>query len=222
MMDPILITGRPRSGTSLVAGILASCGAWAGATFGPSPWNAKGTFENKILRERLVKPYLIMSGYDPLGLDPFPREDPPVLVDPGLWREKVFSIIRGQGYRDGPWIFKECKMALFPGLWKEAFPDAVWIVVSRSTEAVVDSCLRAEPTLRRLGPERGRWEDWAEAYLERLGEITPDHQITPQADIMDGTDGIKKLVEDLGLTWRGALVESFRDHSLWGGDGMGR
>ena len=48
--DPILITGLPRSGTSLTAGCLHACGAWVGDT-------VKGLYENEAVREKVVKTF---------------------------------------------------------------------------------------------------------------------------------------------------------------------
>ena len=64
---PILITGCPRSGTSLTAGIINKCEAWGGEMVGPTPHNPKGFFENIGLREKLTKPVLSAMGCDPLG-----------------------------------------------------------------------------------------------------------------------------------------------------------
>ena len=49
--DPILVTGLPRSGTSLTTGCLHACGAWVGNT-------VKGFYENEAIRETVVKKFL--------------------------------------------------------------------------------------------------------------------------------------------------------------------
>ena len=42
IMEPILITGAARSGTSMSAGVVSLCGAWGGELSGPNVYNKKG------------------------------------------------------------------------------------------------------------------------------------------------------------------------------------
>ena len=72
MVEPILITGAARSGTSLTAGIISICGAFGGNTTGSTPYNRNGQFENSHIRNRIVKPYLVRMGVDKLGQYPLP------------------------------------------------------------------------------------------------------------------------------------------------------
>ena len=69
---PILVTGLPRSGTSIVAGSLKRCGAWLGRTVGRGHSNPKGFFENRTLREQVNKGILEALGSDPLGVSSLP------------------------------------------------------------------------------------------------------------------------------------------------------
>ena len=112
MTAPIFVTGLPRSGTSLVAGILAVSGAWTGATKPPSPENRKGNFENPALQDRFVKAYLALAGADPLGLDPLPDFDAAPLVAPEVWRREVLAALDKLGLPNQTWMFKDAKLAL--------------------------------------------------------------------------------------------------------------
>ena len=69
----ILITGCARSGTSMIAGIINMCGAFAGDTSGPNRYNQKGMYENAKIRNSIVKPYLREIGMDPKGQFPLPN-----------------------------------------------------------------------------------------------------------------------------------------------------
>lgn len=80
---PIFVLGLPRSGTSLVAGLLGRCGVWTGTTVPGGPENRHGFYEHELLREKVVKQILSRAGFDPLGSEPLP---PPGIVFqvPGL------------------------------------------------------------------------------------------------------------------------------------------
>ena len=52
---PLLITGAPRSGTSLIAGLLHQMGMWTGHTVEGAPTNPRGFFENWGIREMIIK-----------------------------------------------------------------------------------------------------------------------------------------------------------------------
>lgn len=217
---PILITGLPRSGTSLAAGALAICGAWSGSTGAPSPWNRKGSFENEALKDRFVKPVLSLIGADPLGLDPLPARGSVPPVDPAAFRALVLAEITRQGW-DGKrrWLFKDAKLALIAPLWVAAFPEADWIVVRRRRDAVIASALRAEPMARRLGYDWMRWKTWAHDYLAHLENLAAvvllRTEIWPARDIFEDTAGLAQTVKSLGLTWRPDALADFVDPRLW-------
>lgn len=215
-MDPIIVTGLPRSGTSLVTGILAICGAWAGNTPAPDPHNRKGTFENVAIRENLIKPYLLMHMADPLGLDPLPTVATDPLIDPCKWREMVNKTIQRQGYDDGPWVLKDAKIALMWRMWADAFPAAKWVLVRREASMAIASCMRAEPMTRRMGHDYQKWAKWADLYRKHLVSITvPASHIWPDRDVFGDMSGVQSLVGKLGLTWRPDIVSAFVDDRLF-------
>lgn len=217
--QPIFIVGVPRSGTSLVTGILAACGAFTGETYGPSPWNPKGNFENRVLKDQMVKPWLEMVGADPLGLDPLPSADraSEVIIPANTWQDMATRRLKLQGWTGGAWAFKECKLVLQWHQWHAAFPNAQWVHIRRDKSEIVKSCLRAEPMLKRKGPDWAVWLDWVERYEAMLAAAPKHHEIWTQRDVLDDRAGIKKLVETLGLTWRPDVVGKFIDMDVWGG-----
>src|SRR4029434_5176976 len=66
--EPVFVTGLPRSGTSMVAGLLGVSGLWLGHTVPGGQENIRGFFENVILRERVQKEILHQGRFDPLGV----------------------------------------------------------------------------------------------------------------------------------------------------------
>ncbi len=163
---PILVTGLPRSGTSLVAGLLAESGAWVGRTVPGGPPNPRGFFEHVALREGVNKGILRALGADPLGVRRLPAPDELLPVD--NLRQTVHRILREEGY-DGtrPWLFKDAKLTLLWPLWAQAFPQARWVIVERPVDDVIRSCQRTH-FMAQHGLDEGQWRAWAEAYQRRL------------------------------------------------------
>ena len=91
---PILITGLPRSGTSLTAGLLDICGAWSGTTVPGSKDNVKGFFEHAMLRETVNKTLLSRIDCDPLGVKKLPPHELPPINN---FKETITDIIVSDG-----------------------------------------------------------------------------------------------------------------------------
>lgn len=224
MQSPILVTGLPRSGTSLVTGVLTVCDAWLGNTAPPSPYNRKGSQENEVLKDQFNKPLLSLLRCDPLGLKHLPPVDQRPLIDKEYWRQKVLDVIHLQGYVDGPWAFKDAKSVLVWRQWALAFPGATWLIVRRDLNDVLSSCLRAEPMVRQLGASWKVWRLWAERYEAHINELinnVPLKQIvtinTSKDAFSSESNSLREMVESLGLTWRKEAVQAFADKRLWNG-----
>ena len=208
--DPIIVTGPPRSGTSLTSGILHECGAWVGDCFPGTSSNPKGFFENKVIREQIIKPMLSQRGIDPLGQFPLDGEYKPA---PEL-RRRVFSAIDAQGYIGGPWLMKGIKVALMWREWAEAFPDARWIIVRRDIESAAESCRRAPFMTHYSGLDE--WSRYILAYICKAGEI-PGGRLVFTPDVAGGRfDAIKAAAADCGLKWN-SKAEQFFDDKAWHG-----
>lgn len=198
---PILVTGMPRSGTSLVAGCLHVCGAFTGACVEPTSENPKGFFENVFLREQINKRLLRALGADPRGVDPLP--DPAAV--PGIQGLARLAIdaLRIEGYDAcGPWLFKDAKLTLLWPAWATAFPAARWVIVRRREEEVVRSCLRTR-FMRQRSAEPVFWRLFCRAYLDRLERLKESGvwwcEIWPEMLVEGDLVPIEKLCAELGL-----------------------
>ena len=216
MRDPILITGCARSGTSMTAGIVQRCGAWGGLTYGPNEWNKSGMYENKEIREHILKPYLFICSADPLGQDPLPDIDR--LIPLANLREKIETVIKFQGYKRGPWYYKGAKMCLVWPTFHEAFPTARWIIIRRRDEDIVNSCLRT-PFMRAHSTEAG-WQAWIDVHKKRFEEMieNPDMdtvEVWPEKFVLGDFDEIRAAMEHVGLHWNEKAAAQFVNPKLW-------
>ena len=90
---PILVTGCPRSGTSIVAAVMNQCGAFLGST------SKRAMFENVRIHDEIVKPYFARMGVDIRGQ--FPLPDLNKLSIPINWKKEVEQVITDEGYEGG-------------------------------------------------------------------------------------------------------------------------
>jgi len=108
---PIIIVGFSRTGTSLIAGIIARHGAWTGICRKADKFNQKGYFENieitKIIKVKKRTGFI----------------------------EKVLNILDVEGYTDGPWLVKHYLRKW--DLWKQFKP--YYLIPVRDEDAVIQS-----------------------------------------------------------------------------------
>ena len=215
---PILITGAPRSGTSLVAGIFHKCGAWLGACAGEHTGNPKGFFENLALRNGINKTMLAMLQADYRGVTSLP----PRYVDFDIALKGLVydNISCGGCPTDGSWAFKDPKLALLWRPWARSFPDATWIIVDRPLE---DSASSSQATFLNYntGEEKwghAMWMEHAREYRVRLDDIEAHvercYRIDTEALIAGDFSQIREAVESTGLTWS-SEAEAFVDRGCW-------
>ena len=226
MPDPILITGCARSGTSMVAGAIHLCGAFGGIMAGPNKHNAKGMFENTVIREQIVKPYLRELGVDPMCQYPLP--DINNLPIPADWADRVKRVMVEQGYKGGPWFYKGAKMCLMWKVWHYAFPNAKWIIVRRRTGDIVNSCLRTgfmrafkrEEFRKAVGArtEQEGWIWWVRQHEQRFVEMITEglnvKVVWAHRMVYGDYRQMMETVEWLGLKWNSEVL-NFIDPKLW-------
>lgn len=216
-MNPIIVTGCPRSGTSLVAGIIHKCGAFGGEMFGPTQNNKKGFFENRFVREQLVKGYLKKIGADPLGQKDLPKIGD--LIPQPNWAKNFEQEFRQEGYRGGPLFVKSVKGCLFWPIWNEAFPDAKWVIVRRDDREIAESCLRT--SFMRAYTDIDGWLGWVEHHKQCFDQIWQHcsnvREIWPATILSGDLKEIQAVIDWCGLEWNEEEVKDFIDPSLWNG-----
>lgn len=218
--SPIFVLGLPRSGTSMIAGCLGICGAWTGSTVpGGGKENPKGFFEHVYIREKIIKAVLRQAGCDPLGVSKLPPLDLNIQV-PGL-AELVGKVIRSDEYQDDrPWLYKDAKLTLLWPTFANTFPQARWVIVRRDEDSIIDSCLRTF-FMNQHSTERTFWEDFVQEYVIRLNQLKNSGVTCYEIESRDVINGefstLRKLVQDLELTYREEELVSFVTPAFWHG-----
>ena len=205
---PILITGIPRSGTSIVAAVVQQCDVFIGNIL------KRSMYENHAIRDNIMKPYFERMGKDPKGQFPLP-ETKHVTI-PADWREKVEKLITAQGYSEGTWMYKSTTMGLIWPVWHNAFPNAKWIIVRRRTGDVIQSCLKTG--YMRAYTDAEGWLGWVHEYEKRFVEMIEAgvncKVIWPERMVTGDYQQMKEALEWLGLQWFDELTD-FVDPLLW-------
>lgn len=210
--DPIIITGIPRSRTSLCAGILDKCGLFMGNTCGPTSANKKGQFEHTGIIANVEKAHLKKYGYDPKGQKmPLPPKDLPLDLNRRTKTLKIFLPPKNK-----IWGFKDAKSCLSFRSWIQAFPNAKWIIVHRDAEQIAKSCQRT--SFMNTYTKKVDWMAWVYKYRKRLKWLKEEaknvYELNSGNIIARDYSEIKYIVEDIGLNWQALEVQRFIDPSL--------
>lgn len=110
-VEPIVVLGTPRSGTSLVSGLLHAHGVWVGTCRPADDINPRGFFENIALRELRLKRRLT--------------------------RDAVSRVLVREGYGGGPWLVKHTPG--YARAWRRFNP--MWVLVRRNPDSALASRL---------------------------------------------------------------------------------
>lgn len=218
MVDPILIAGCPRSGTSMTAGILHAHGVAVGRHRSHAAFNPKGSFENSDMKG------LLHGTIKRHGMPLNPVFDDPAEPDlPGL-SEKLRACVPGKG----PWLLKETKLLWFYRNLSAQFPDAVWVLPVRPREDSIRSILRhsilpgrLRDAMRREGVSV-RIEEAAVLYWDKC-HARQSHIAAHSPHVWVDTDAVARgderaaqaLVEACGLTFAPEKVAAFVERDYW-------
>ena len=205
---PILITGIPRSGASMITGVINRCGAFGGIMSG-----YKGVNENDAVREILEKPYLVSIWADEMGQYPLPEKKR--IKIPVIWKESVDEIFIREGYKGGEWFYKSSRASLIWEVWNNAYPTAKWVIVRRRTGDIIESCKKTgymkafkdedkQKAVKAKTEEEG-WLWWVHEYEKRfVGMITEGLDckvIYPERLVHGDYSQLYELIDWLRLKW---------------------
>jgi len=207
MIDPIIITGCPRSGTSIIASVIQAGGAFLGEI------SKRGMYENDRIREEVIKPYLKMVCVDPRVQNPLPVID--TLFTPKNWKESIENILIQQGYTSGIWAYKGSANLIWP-VWNKAYPKAKWIIVRRRTGDIIQSCMKTG-YMTAYSTEKG-WLNWVHEHEKRFIEMMEAGLnckiIWPERMTQGDFTQIREMLDWLGLHWDKSII-GLVNNQLW-------
>lgn len=206
--QPIIITGIPRSGSSMIAGVVHRCGAFGGEMSG-----YKGVNENDAIKETLEKPYLASIWADEMGQYPLPEKKR--IKIPVTWKDSVEEIMEREGYIGGEWFYKSSRASLLWEVWHNAYPRAKWIIVRRRTADIIESCKKTgymkafkdkdkQRAVNALTEDEG-WLWWIHKYEERFVEMIMEGAdckvVYPQRLVYGDYSQLYDMLDWLKLRW---------------------
>ena len=196
--SPILITGCPRSGTTIVANAIQKAGAFIGQT------SIRGMMENDEIREKLIRPYFKQKGLDCRGQ--FLKQHNVSI--PTDWNVKIENILKSQGLTaNNIWMYKGLGCLIWP-IWNYTYPDAKWIIVRRRTGDIIQSCMKTA-YMTAFNTEEG-WKDWVHQYENKFVEMIEaglNCKIVWPERILNGNyTQIYETIEWCGLKWNDQII----------------
>jgi len=223
---PIFILGAPRSGITMVAGLVKEFGVWTGAAAQVGPAKPKGFVENTGIRDKLIKPILTQLDCDPLGVKklPAPRRHVklrfPTKEGEGIGlKEKLHRIVEAQGYDHAQrWMYKDAKLTLLWRSFAAEFPDAEWVIVRRERHSVVKSCL-STPFMSAHSSDPKFWEDFADQYNKRLDMLQAKaanvHEVDAEQIFNGDVTQLKSVSDAIGLQFNLEAIRTGGDRKHW-------
>jgi hypothetical protein len=203
MVREIFVTGIERSGSTLIAKILALSGAFTGQV-------------NKMMENTYLNGFL-HSYYHKINADQkgqYPLPDVNHLKF-SRFRDSIECSMMTHGYKWGvnPYMLKSSLLCQTWPVWHDQFPDARWIIVRRRTGDIVYSCIHTafmmafknEDIRRQIGvnDEREGWLWWIHQHEQRFVEMIETGLncmvVWPDRMVNDDYTQIQQMLEWVGL-----------------------
>lgn len=227
LTSPILVTGCPRSGTSIIAGMLELCGAFVGNAPQPVKDESRSMKENRRVYISAVLPYLLEAGIDPTGQHPIFYTDIPNMPAE-IWRQQIATALSMDNYKEGPWLYKSNVASIMWKVWHEAFPNAKWIIVRRRTGDIVSSCLNTaymkafkdQSNIEAIGAEteHDAWIKWVRLYesffIDMITAGLNCKIVWPERFVQGDYEQLHEIIDWTGLKWRPAVLD-YLNPILW-------
>lgn len=194
----ILVTGAPRSGKAMIAGILRLTGVFAGRVNKME----ENTAIQKISHRQLEN--YSYGKYDIVDL-PFNHN----------WRDMIHQALYFQGRKTQRWMYKGSDIASNWHQWDRAYPSAKWVIVRRKKEDIVNSCMKTAH-MDAFDNEKD-WGDLVDRYNVRLKEITENVNccvVWPERMARGDYSQVFEMLDYLDLKWTPKILE-YIDPKFW-------
>jgi len=211
--QPILVTGIERSGSSIIAKIIAMCGANIG--------DVSEMMEQKTIKNIIDHVYTFQLGVPSKAQFPLPNLE----VLKKLNTKYIANCISGTiKESDQPWMYKSSKIIQTWPLWVENFPNAKWVIVRRRTNDIIHSCMRtgymsafqSKENQKAVGAnsEEEAWLWWVHQHEEMFHNLLEKSsieymEIWPERMVNGDLHQIHTLIDWLGLEWDDNAIKDY-------------
>jgi len=202
MLDPIIVTGLPRSRTSMTMQMLELSDLFVGNVLGPTTANPQRQMEEREIIDKIQKVHFKKFKFDPMGQKPLP---PIKWYEPDPKRkQRTLDIMVSNGLKENTiWGFKDSKASLDWRCWEKAFPNVIWIVTERKDEDVIQSCLRTS-FMKRYSDEKG-WQFWIDEHKKRFTDMFENckniYKLNTDDVVHFKFDDLENIIKKIGLNW---------------------
>ena len=131
------------------------------------------------------------------------------------WGKYIEKILLNEGYSKGVWMYHDFRSCLIWSVWNNAFPNAKWIIVRRTTADIIQSCVdtgfmkafknKLNQIAVKANSEQEGWLWLVNQYEQRFKEMEQNNlnckQIWPEQLIKGNYSQLYKLLDWLGLSW---------------------
>ena len=183
--DPILIAAPPRSGTTMLAGLLHRHGVWVGRSRTTMYPGTNSNFGSENIDIKLIfQSAAVMHNYKNWHT-PFP--------DFGSWpslKDQIEKFVP----EDTRWLVKTSWNLIFWEFWVNAYPEARWLFPIRPTPKVVDSMNR-HPGMKRH-PDKQKYS-YISHLLQNQTKVADMVMHSTHVNIEQLVDLEQDVVEDL-------------------------
>jgi hypothetical protein len=218
--NPIFVTGAQRSGSSIIARIIKSCGVYVG--------RASEMMENDLIGDFVTQYYSNINA-DYKGHFPLPNTKE--ILIPVNWKKKINSklgIERVAKREDQLWMYKSNRLCQIWPVWNYAFPNAKWIIVRRKTSDIVQSCLKTaymnafeDKEIQKLIGVDSSAKGWAwwvheheKLFVEMIETGLNCKVIWPERMVDGDYSQIIEMLKWLGLEWNDSIIPTTKK-LLW-------
>lgn len=224
-VSPIFITGIPRSGTSMIAGVLQIAGVFLGEVTKPEKHSPRGMFENRLIHDVMVEPYLKEACKDTFGHWDMP--DIEKMSIPTHWQTLTLGLMEEQGYdKKTLWGYKSNKLALLWPVWDYAFPYAKWIIVRRRSGDIADSCLstsymkafKDSSLVQSIGckSEREAWlwmiHQYEKRFVQMIERGLDCKVVWPERMVNGDYSQLYETLDWIGLKWSTSVLNKILEY----------
>lgn len=200
---PIFVTGIERSGSSIVAKVIAACDVFIGDVTPMQENTAIKHLIDHYYKEQLLIPE---NGQNPL---PNTRRLPEFLN----LEVSIYNLLRDQGYNGlQSWMLKGFRIAQTWPIWDKTYPNAKWIIVRRRTGDIIQSCLKTG--FMNAYSDQVGWLGWIheheKLFVEMIEKGLNCKIVWPERMVSGDYQQMQETIEWLGLQWNDSIQEKIQ------------